>query len=70
MMKLFNLLFCLFLIHLSNFIIAKKRGTKKTVIQHAKEVEYDNQGLVDFAIRLVNSLLSLPNRQIKFLKGL
>ena len=43
---------------------------KKTVIQHAKEVEYDNPGLVDFAIRLVNSLFNLPNRQIKFLKGL
>ena len=46
-------------------------ATKKNCyIQHAKEVEYDNQGLVDFAIRLVNSLLNLPNRQIKVLKGL
>ena len=71
MMKIFYLLFCLFLIHFSNFIIAKMRATKKkTVIQHAKEVEYDNPGLVDFAIRLVNYLLNLPNRQIKFLKGL
>ena len=70
MMKLFYLLFCLFLIHFSNFIIVKMRATKKTVIQHAKEVEYDNPGLVDFVIRLVNSLLNLPNRQIKFLKGL
>ena len=26
------------------------RATKKTVIQHAKEVEYDDPGLVDFAI--------------------
>ena len=62
----------MFLIHFSNFIIAKMRATKKkkTVIQHAKEVEYDNPGLVDFAIRLVNSLFNLPNRQIKFLKGL
>ena len=50
MMKLFHLLFCLFLIHFSNFIIVKMRTTKKTVIQHAKEVEYDNPGLVDFAI--------------------
>ena len=40
------------------------------MIQHTKEVEYDNLGLVDFAIRLVNSLLNLPNRQIKVLKGL
>ena len=68
MMKLFHLLFCLFLIHFSNFIIVKMRAT--AVIQHAKEVEYDNPGLVDFAIRLVNSLLNLRNRQIKFLKGL
>ena len=70
MMKPFYLLFCLFSIHLSNFIIVKMRATKKTVIQHAMEVEYDNLGLVDFAIRLVNSLLNLRNRQIKFLKGL
>ena len=71
MMKPFYLLFCLFLIHLSNFIIVNMIATKNNCyIQHAKEVEYDNQGLVDFAIRLVNSLLNLPNRQIKVLKGL
>ena len=70
MMKLFYLLFCLFLIHFSNFIVAKMRATKKTVIQHAKEVEYDNLGLMDFAIRLENSLLNLPNRQIQVLRGL
>ena len=45
-------------------------ATKKAVTQHTKEVEYNNLGLVDFAIRLVNSLLNLHNRQIKFLKGL
>ena len=33
---------------------------KKTVIQHAKEVEYDNPGLVDFAIRLVILFLTCP----------
>ena len=26
----------------------------------------DGSGLVDFAIRLVNSVLNLPNRQVKF----
>ena len=41
------------------------RATKKTVIQHAQEVEYDNLGLVDFAIRLVNSLLNLPKQANK-----
>ena len=46
------------------------RATEKTVIQHAKEVEYDDPGLVDFAFRLVNYLPNLRNRQIKFLKGL
>ena len=61
-MKLFYLLFCLFLIHFSNFIIVKMRVTKKTVIQHAKEVKYDDPGLVDFAIRLVNYLPNLRNR--------
>ena len=60
MMKPFYLLLCLFLIHLSNFILVKMIATKKkkkTVIQHAKEVKHNNPGLVDFAIRLVNSLL-------------
>ena len=38
------------------------RVTKKTVIQHAKEVKYDDPGLVDFAIRLVNYLPNLRNR--------
>ena len=34
--------------------------------QHAKKVVSDSLGLVDFAIRLVNSVLNLPNGQVKF----
>ena len=34
--------------------------------QHAKKVVPDSPGLVDFVIRLVNSVLNLPNRQVKF----
>ena len=31
-----------------------------------KKVVSDSQGLVDFAIRLVNSVLNLPDGQVKF----
>ena len=34
--------------------------------QRAKKVVSDNSGLVDFAIRLVNSVINLPNGQVKF----
>ena len=34
--------------------------------QRAKKVVSDSPGLVDFAIRLVNSVLNLPKRQEKF----
>ena len=34
--------------------------------QHAKKVVSDSPGLVDFAIGLVNSVLNLPNGQMKF----
>jgi len=34
--------------------------------QRAKKVLSDSQGLVDFAIGLVNSVLNLPDRQVKF----
>ena len=34
--------------------------------QYAKKVVSDSPGLVDFAIRLVNSLFNLPNRQVMF----
>ena len=35
-------------------------------MQCAKKVVSDSLGLVDFAIRLVNSVLNLPNAQVKF----
>ena len=34
--------------------------------QCAKKVVSDSLGLVDFAVRLVNSVLNLPDRQVKF----
>ena len=35
-------------------------------IQRAKKVVSDSLGLVDFAIGLVNSVLNLPNGQVKY----
>ena len=35
-------------------------------LQHAKKAVSDNPGLVDFAIRLVNSVFNLPNGQVKY----
>ena len=35
-------------------------------MQQAKKVMSDSQGLVDFAIGLVNSVLNLPNGQVKY----
>ena len=37
------------------------------MIQQAKEVVSDSLGLVDFAIGLVNSVLNLPDGQVRFL---
>ena len=34
--------------------------------QHAKKVVSDSPGLVDFAIGLVNSVVRLPDRQVRF----
>ena len=34
--------------------------------QRAKKVLSDSQGLVDFAIRLVNSVFNLPDGQVMF----
>ena len=34
--------------------------------QRAKKVVSDSPGLVDFTIRLVNSVLNLPNGQVKY----
>ena len=36
------------------------------IIQRAKKVVSDNPGLVDFVIRLVNSVLTLPDGQVKY----
>ena len=35
-------------------------------LQHAKKVVSDGQGLMDFAIRLVNSVLDLPDGRVMF----
>ena len=43
-----------------------KVGMLFTLVQRAKKVVSDSPGLVDFAIGLVNSILDLPNRQVKF----
>ena len=39
------------------------------LLQRAKNVVSDSPGLVDFAIGLVNSILYLPDRQVKFFEG-
>ena len=38
--------------------------------QRAKEVVSDSPGLVDIAIGLVNSVLNLPDGQVKFFCGI
>ena len=38
--------------------------------QRAKKLSSDSPGLVDFAIGLVNSVLNLPNGQVKFFWGI
>ena len=49
----------------SNFI---KKSTKLGYVikQRAKKVVPDSSGLVDFAIRLVNSVCNLPDGQVMF----
>ena len=37
-------------------------------VQRAKKVVSDSLGLVDIAIGLVNSVINLPNGQVKFLE--
>ena len=46
--------------------------TKLTYLlsQRAKKVVSDSPVLVDIAIRLVNSVLDLPNGQVKFFSGI
>ena len=36
------------------------------ITQHAKKVVSDSLGLVDFALRLVSSVINLPDGQVKF----
>ena len=36
------------------------------MLQRAKKVVFNSLGLVDFAIRLVNLVLNLPDRQVLF----
>ena len=36
--------------------------------EREKKVMFDSLGLVDFAIWLVNSVLNLPEKQVKFFK--
>ena len=36
--------------------------------QHAKKVASDSPGLADFALGLVNSVLNLPDRQVKYVE--
>ena len=38
------------------------------ITQRAKKVVSDSPGLVDFAIGLVNSVINLPDGQVKFLE--
>ena len=38
------------------------------IIQRAKKVVSDSPGLVDFAIGLVNSVLNLPDGQVKIFR--
>ena len=41
-------------------------GQMVWTLQRAKKVVSDSPGLVDFAIGLVNSVLNLPDRQVKY----
>ena len=43
--------------------------TKKFCLQPAKKVVSDSPGLVDFAIRLVNSVFNLPDGQVMAFEG-
>ena len=40
--------------------------TNNLTVRHAKKVVSDSLWLVDFAIRLVNSVLNLPNGKVLF----
>ena len=44
-------------------------GKETTLVQRAKNIVCDSPGLVDFAIGLVNSVLNLPEGQVRFLRN-
>ena len=46
-----------------------QRRKETTLPQRAKKVGSGSPGLVDFVIRLVNSVLNLPDRQVRFFEG-
>ena len=48
------------------FIINCVKKSKTIHIQCAKKVMSDSLGLMDFAIRLLNPVVNLPNGQLKF----
>ena len=50
----------------SFFLDDSVQGGKGAMIQRAKKVVSDSPGLVDFAIRLVKSVLILLNGQVNF----
>ena len=45
---------------------SSKKQCHKQRVQRAKKVVSDSPGLVDFAIGLVNSVLNLPDGQVKY----
>ena len=49
-------------------VLPSKRGNLAASKQCAKKVVSDSPGLLDFAIRLVNSVFNLPNRQVMFVE--
>ena len=46
--------------------VFQQSSKKREAAQRAKKVVFDSPGLVDFAIGLVNSVLNLPNWQVKY----
>ena len=49
-----------------NYLSWSLLGLKGLIWQRAKKVVSGSPGLVDFAIRLVNSVINLPDGQVKF----
>ena len=50
--------------------VFQQSSEKKEAAQRAKKVVSDSPGLVDFAIGLVNSVLNLPDWQVKYFEEL